>query len=188
MNKLIKIFPNTNNVNKLQYDNIGLYSLTHYNNANEISELILSNFNISNLSIIDCTAGIGGNTFSFSKYFKNVTSIELDKNRFEMLKNNVLIYKLKNIKLINTNCIDYIKNNKNYNVYYFDPPWGGLNYKEYKQLIIKLDNNNLIDILKLIKTNNNLIVFKLPYNYNLNEFSKYNYKLYKINNYFIIIF
>jgi hypothetical protein len=105
-----------------------------------------------------------------------------------MLKNNILIYKLKNIKLVNTNCIDYIKKNKNYNIYFFDPPWGGTNYKNNNTLILKLDNYNLIDIIKLIKTNNNSIVFKLPYNYNLDEFSKYDYKLYKIHNYFIIIF
>lgn len=188
MNKLIKIFPITNDFNKLQYDNEGLYSITHSNDANKISELILSNFNINNLNIVDCTAGIGGNTFSFSKYFKNVTSIEINKNRFEILKNNILIYKLKNIKLLNNNCIDYIKNNKNYNVYFFDPPWGGINYKKNNTLILTLNDYTLVDILKLLKTNNNSIIFKLPYNYNLDEFSKYNYKLYKINNYFIIMF
>jgi 16S rRNA G966 N2-methylase RsmD len=195
MNKLISLFPITNEIKNLQYDNEGLYSITYSKDADEISNLILSNYKINQLelnnleikelNIVDCTAGLGGNTFSFSKFFKNVTSIEINKNRFEMLKNNILLYKLNNIKLVNTNCIEYIQNNKDYNIYFFDPPWGGRDYKNHDKLTLKLDNYELNYIINLLI--DKMIVFKLPYNYNLSEFSKYNYKLYKIKNYFIII-
>ena len=181
-----KLFPLINNYNNLLYDTEGLYSITNYVEANLISDIILSNFNPNNyLKILDGTGGLGGNTISFAKKFKSITSIELNNNRFKMLKNNIKQYKL-NVNLLNINCIDYIKKNLNtYDIYFFDPPWGGVNYKEKKSINLKLDDLYLYEIVNLFK--NKLIVFKIPFNYNLNEFKKFNYKLYKINKYYIIL-
>jgi hypothetical protein len=68
-----KLFPLINNYNNLQYDTEGLYSITNYNEANLISDIILSNFNSNNLKIIDGTGGLGGNTISFAKKFNSIT-------------------------------------------------------------------------------------------------------------------
>jgi 16S rRNA G966 N2-methylase RsmD len=186
--KIIKLFPKTDNYKELLYDKEGMYSITYPKEANLISSLISLHFESSkNLNILDGTAGLGGNTFSFSKYFNNVTSIELDKNRFEMLKKNVLIYELKNVKLINDSSINYIKNNNDYDIFFFDPPWGGPEYRNNKNIRFKLDSYNLVDIINLIKSKEKIIVFKLPFNYDFSEFSSFNYKLYKIRNYNVII-
>jgi len=138
---LNKLFPNVN-FEKIQYDKEGLYSITHYDEANNISELIISNFNNKeNLKILDGTGGLGGNTISFSKFFKNVTSIEIDKNRCDMLKNNIKLYNLNNIKIINDDSIKFLLVNKeNYDIYFFDPPWGGPDYKKIKNLRFKIGN------------------------------------------------
>ena len=80
-----KIFPKVNNMDKLQYDEEGLYSISRPEDANEISEIIINYTGNNNLNILDATAGLGGNTISFSKYFKYVKSIELDINRFNLL-------------------------------------------------------------------------------------------------------
>jgi 16S rRNA G966 N2-methylase RsmD len=186
---ITELFPNTD-YTKLQYDTEGLYSITNFNEADNISNLLLDNFTNKNLNILDGTGGLGGNTISFSKYFKNVTSIELNKNRYEMLKNNLDVYKIKNVTIINCNSVKYLFDNySKYNIYFFDPPWGGPSYKKKENLTLSMGNNSLLKIADFLKENtkDKLLVYKLPFNYNFDEFNGYDYKLYKINKYYIII-
>ena len=44
-----------------------------------------------------------------------------------------------------------------------------------------------LDVLAEKLDVNKLLIFKLPFNYDFSEFNNFNYKLYKINKYFIII-
>jgi 16S rRNA G966 N2-methylase RsmD len=169
------------------YDDEGLWSLTYPNDADKISNIIINEFKYNNI-ILDGTAGLGGNLISFCKYFKSVIGIENNNNRFLLLKNNISLYNISNVKLYNDNSIKLIFRNNflnNIDYYFFDPPWGGPNYKNQKKINLKLDNLELNKIIKLIK---NPIIFKLPNNYNLIEFSEFNYKIYKISNYIILIF
>ena len=124
-----KIFPPPLNedYSKLKYDNEGLWSLTHPEDADLISENILKYVN-KDATIIDTTSGCGGNLISFSKYFTNITGVEIDKNRYNILQNNLECYKNDNITFINDDCLNIINNN--YDVYFFDPPWGGPKYKK----------------------------------------------------------
>jgi 16S rRNA G966 N2-methylase RsmD len=176
---------------KIQYDNEGIFSITHPDDAETISKLIMGMFeNYSNISILDGTGGLGGNTISFSKYFKNITSIELNKERCNMLENNVKLFNLSNVSVVNTNSVKYMYENLlKYDVYFFDPPWGGPDYKKQTNLRLKIDLIELnIIVDNIIKqTSNKLIIFKLPFNYDFDQFSNYNYKLYKVNKYYIII-
>ena len=142
------------------------------------------------LKILDGTGGLGGNTISFCKYFLNVYSFEINKERFKMLKNNIEHLNLNNIYLSNEDSVEYMLNNhEKFDIYFFDPPWGGPDYKKIKSLSFKMGNYNLWELVNILikKTNNKLLIFKLPFNYNLNEFNLFNYKLYKVHNYFIII-
>lgn len=181
-----KIFPQIIDTEyTLKYDIEGLWSITYPMEADIISNLIKSEIG-TNSNILDATAGIGGNTISFSKYFKNVSSIELSQPRFELLKNNVNAYKINNVSLINDDCLNHLAGN--YDAYFFDPPWGGPDYKYSQKTKIKLSNYTLEEVVHKIKNlNNKLIFIKLPFNYDLNEFSKFNYKINKIKNYQIII-
>ena len=187
---LNKLFPQTD-YGKIKYDVEGLYSITNYYEADLISKIILQLFNdTSNLTIMDGTGGIGGNSISFCKFFKEVTTLEIDNDRCEILKNNINLYEYKNIKILNEDSINYLfKNSNKYNIYFFDPPWGGRNYKKNNNLILKIGNYYLSEIINKLKetTCDKLVIFKLPFNYNFMEFNCYNYKLYKINKYYIII-
>jgi 16S rRNA G966 N2-methylase RsmD len=176
-----KIFPSSHNNNLLKYDEEGLWSISLPKDADEISLFIygITGFNIT---IFDGTAGIGGNVISFSRYFNKVVGVEIDTDRFNILKNNIDIFKINNVKLINGDCNDYF--NDNYSVYFFDPPWGGKEYKNKKKLRLKLGDYTLNDIIK--KISNKIIIFKLPYNYDLSEFNNYNYNIIKIKNYILI--
>ena len=107
-----------------------------------------------------------------------------------MLKNNLDVYNLKNVIVNNCDSVEYLFNNySKYNIYFFDPPWGGPSYKKKENLTLFMGNNSLLKIADFLKENtkDKLLVYKLPFNYNFDEFNGYDYKLYKINKYYIII-
>jgi 16S rRNA G966 N2-methylase RsmD len=176
---LKKIYPppTDNNYNLLNYDDEGLWSITHPNDADVISKTILEFCN-KELNIIDLTAGCGGNLISFGKYFNNVTGIEYNKDRFEILKTNISCYNYE-INIINDDCYNYLNNN--YDIFFIDPPWGGPDYKLNNNLKLYLSNNELKDIIENIPKNK-FIVIKIPFNYNY-EYIKENYNILKIQNF-----
>lgn len=183
-----KIFPSLNDdlKTKLKYDTEGLWSITLPEDAEDISKIVKNELGEDKV-ILDGTSGLGGNVISFSRYFKKVIAVEQNKERFELLKNNVEIYGLKNVELVNDNCINYITNE--YDGYFFDPPWGGPDYKNNKLIKIKLGNYSLKDIINMIKEKNKKTIFiKLPENYDFDEFKNFNYKINKIKNYFLLTF
>ena len=185
INIINKIFPVIQNNLLLKYDTEGLWSISLPTDADKISLLIQNNFG-SNINILDGTAGIGGNIISFAKYFNSVCGIEINKDRFDILKNNIKIFELNNVILINDDCNNHL--NYKYDIYFFDPPWGGKDYKNKENLRFKLGIYTLNEITCKIKSIiNKPIIFKLPNNYDLNEFSNYNYSIIKIKNYIIII-
>lgn len=169
-----KIFPKIYNNNLLLYDDVGLWSITLPHDADIISNIIYKFIGYS--TIFDATAGIGGNTISFSKFFKKVIAVENNITRFNILKNNINIIKTNNVKIYNDDCFNII--NYNYNGFYFDPPWGGPNYKFEKNVRLLLNNITLFNIIKNIKKyTSKPIFFKLPKNYDLTEFENFNYRV-----------
>ena len=63
-------------------------------------------------------------------------SIEKNEIHYNLLKNNIEILNIDNIKLINDDFINYINlNNINekYDLLFIDPPWGGPNYKNRRK-------------------------------------------------------
>lgn len=159
---LAKIFPlkNCDNIENLQIDKEGLWSITHPKDADYISEEI-ANYIGKEKIIIDMTAGCGGNLLSFSKFFKMTIGIESDIVRYNYLNNNIKNYKYTNVKIYHDSCLNYL--NYDADIYFFDPPWGGPNYKNTNNIILKLDDILLEDIISQIK--NKLIILKLPFNY-----------------------
>ena len=101
-----------------------------------------------------------------------------------MLENNVKLYNLNNVNLINDDCKNYL--NSEYDIIFFDPPWGGPEYKTHKSLELFLGDENLINIIEKIPKNK-YIILKLPFNYNLNNLKEYNFVLKKIRNILIVL-
>lgn len=160
------IFTKSNKNMKFIYDNEGLWSITHMRDAEFVTNKILELTQDNKLHIVDMTAGCGGNTISFMHQFTNITTIELNKTRYNMLKNNINQYQLEcNINIINDDCIKYIDND--YDIYFFDPPWGGPQYKKKDIIELYLSDIELKNIIEMIP-NKKLIVLKLPFNYDYN--------------------
>jgi 16S rRNA G966 N2-methylase RsmD len=170
MNKIF--FPKLENeeeYNNLQIDHIGKYSITFPKIADLITDIIYNLVKSNNIIITDCTAGVGGNVISFANKFKYVNAIEISKERYDMLQNNINIYKLSNISTFNSNALDIIFTFKQ-DIIYIDPPWGGRDYKEKKNLRLYLGNIGIEKLTNMFLNNKicNYIILKLPTNYDLN--------------------
>lgn len=183
---MLRLFPylgDKNKVKALQIDDDSFYyiSLREYaDNITNIIKIHLNNMQINPKEsiITDATAGVGGNTLSFSPHFKQVYAIEIDKKRSEFLTNNINVYNFNNVKVINADYVKQLKEIKQ-NVVFIDPPWGGKTYKNHKALRLHLSDIPIEDICnELLDTDTNLIVLKLPINYDI----KYLYRNIKIKN------
>jgi hypothetical protein len=186
------------------------YSKTFQHDAIRINDIIKKNIGNKNILLIDGTTSIGGNFLEFIKYFKYNIGIELNKDRYDKLNDN--IKKIDNIVIKKTNKSynKYIYNNNKIitingsfiNIYYkilkkyenmdivifLDPPWGGKEYKNYDKINFGLDGIALLDIIKNIRSIKENVYFclKLPLNYYLDSFWGMNYKKYIFNKFLII--
>lgn len=179
--RVLRLFPYINNksdLNKLKIDNDSITYITSKEFAEKISQIIIGHilkFEVEpkNIIITDAMAGVGGNAISFAKYFKHVYAIEIDEERSSFLENNLAVYNLTNTDVHNDSCLTYVPNILDHNIIFIDPPWGGKGYKTFINLKLKIDEieieticNNFMN-LQLMKKVPELIVLKLPINYDI---------------------
>ena len=152
----------------------GLYSISKHQDAKWISEIIKNflkneNINIATSTIIDATAGIGGNTISFSKYFSKVHAIEINNIHYSVLMNNLEALSIKNVICYLDNFINIINNvTIKSNIFFLDPPWGGKNYKNFKYFNLKIGKLPIYTIINMLfEKKIKYVILKAPYNLNL---------------------
>lgn len=176
-----RLFPNVNEMNlyhKLKINQESIMYITIPDNAEQITKIIINHIlkyfpNYSDVSITDATAGVGGNTISFSQKFKSVNAIELDQQRFNYLKNNINAYKISNVNLYHNDCLIIVPKLSCNDIIFIDPPWGGKKYKDHNQIRLTLNEISIEDIcIKFFNKENmisipKLIVMKLPKNYDI---------------------
>ena len=154
------IFPKNNRVDicKFYYDDIGLYSISIVKDAKSTTMFITSEL------------------YNLKKNSKYMTIMDgtggLGGNSisFCFAFKQVLVYE------INSDRFSYLKKNM-------------ANYKFNNYQLFNLDNKSLLNIIIDIKKINSdsFICFKLPYNYDLSEFSEYKYKIHKIRHSMIVL-
>jgi 16S rRNA G966 N2-methylase RsmD len=165
----------------LQIDAPTMSYITTPHNAKLICKIIKQYFDKNNVkmeSIVDATACVGGDTIALSKTFKEVLASEIDIKNFKMLENNVKVYRLNNVRLYNEDCLKLLSKIDYVQAVYFDPPWGGSDYKNHDNLHLTINNESIekisIDLIlrKYCKRPPRFIIFKLPKNYDLQYFFK----------------
>ncbi|WP_457618795.1 class I SAM-dependent methyltransferase [Lutibacter sp.] len=106
------------------YNTSGIYFSNKLNieqTSSEITANYKANLVFGN-SIIDITGGFGVDTFYFSQKVKNVTHCEINEELSSIASYNLKQLNSKNIKTINGDGIDYLKNNTHkYDWIYIDP-------------------------------------------------------------------
>ena len=178
---------------KLKITDEGSFSITRRRDAVRIINLLKYVFhNLSNYTITDCTACVGGDTINFSYIFKKVHSIELKNDNYQALKNNVSVYDLRNVSLYHGNCIEIF--DWQTDILYIDPPWGGRDYRNQSLIDSYLSDVRLdtwLDNILMRPNRPSAIIMKLPSNYN---FTRFNFlpnidiiKPYQIRSYVIVI-
>lgn len=172
----ISFVHNKNPNNELKLTNVGLYSISKPEDAewitNKIIDIVCRNENDINpslLSIIDGTAGMGGNTISFSKHFFRVDAVEINFLHHQVLKNNIQSLHIKNAYVHYGNILDEELQKKiNSDILFLDPPWGGFLYKSFKFFNLKMDNEHISTIIYELKKKYKYIALKAPINLNTN--------------------
>lgn len=188
-NVLLRLFRHLDDkakANQLKIDHDSIYYITPKEYANKISHIIINHManmciKPGNIIITDTTAGVGGDTIAFASMFNHVYAIELNELRATYLKNNISVYDLDNVSVINDSCLTVLPTITNHNVVYIDPPWGGRSYKKYKVINeLHIGETSIEDLCNNILSSNmscipRAIVLKLPTNYNiLNVYNKVN--------------
>lgn len=212
------IFPpiNDNKLHQLMIDEESIKYITFNSSAREITNIIMNNLldfpcpNVSdeekwkfespdkkmkNLVITEMTAGVGGNVLNFAKYFKYVNAIEIDSTRYNYLNKNIKLYGFNNVNCYNNDSVELLVNKDDIaqNIVFFDPPWGGRDYKLFQNLRINFGIFSVENICKILfqRPKNKMIVLKLPNNYDFNylitELKNYNISKFNIDRMTIII-
>lgn len=193
--KISKAFPTRKNVDKskIQYMDQSIYYISEYHDAmfvNKIIKNVYSHKNISDISVLDATSHIGGNTIPIALYGFKTTAVEIDKNIIKLLKYNLKLYNL-DVNVICEDFIKYIKKIKYQNAIFLDPPWGGSGYKSFDKLYLYISNLKLVQVVNKLKNKTDLIILKVPFNYDIHEFIKKNnysriIQLFKMEKYYLI--
>ena len=135
----------------------------------------LKKMDIKNITIVDATGGGGSDSIYFGQNVRNVISIEINKEYYKILTNNVSCYNLDNIVTISGNSLEIIPKINYFDIIYIDPPWGGKEYKNKEKLSLKFGNTSLensivsffnLSVMTIIPK---FIVVKLPINYDLKK-------------------
>lgn len=152
--------------------------------------------------ITDALSGVGGDCITFAQHFSKVYSIELHKQRYSFLFNNINVFSLSNVHLFNDDCLNILPIIPDHDVVYLDVPWENKNtgsYKKFTNLRLFLNNYSIEDICcnimnpRIMKKIPSLIVLKLPINYDfdyLTSFFNNNKKkinIYNLNKMFIVV-
>jgi hypothetical protein len=203
-----KLFPcpPNKNYNKLMIDDASVSYITTPTNSEIITEIIISlipkNIAYSDVTILDGTACVGGDTVSFGKIFGTVIASEIEVQRYKMLVNNLRVFELQNVVPVNEDCLKIYKKINFIDIMYFDPPWGN-HYKNGKNLRLSIGNLYIDELVNSILNNDPLdnirsyvkmIVLKLPKNYDIQKLynmTKHNNVVmlqYELQKLFIIVF
>jgi hypothetical protein len=147
----------------------GEYSITKRRDGEKLIQIMKDTVkNLKAKTITDMTGNVGGDTILFGLHFKNVDSYELKADNFEALKNNVEVFKLKNVELYHGDSVKAIPDIQT-NVVYIDAPWGGPEYKEKKDLDLFLGKKRVDELAKVILEDSDYLFLKVPANYNFSR-------------------
>jgi 16S rRNA G966 N2-methylase RsmD len=159
----------------------GLFSVTPRKVGEAMREVMLKRLEAAGVSspvLWDATANVGSDVIgaAMNKRFAFVSASELSPVNYAALVGNVKLFGVGDrVQTILGNSLDILDNNlgalkRSPHVVYFDPPWGGKDYKKEATVELTLGGRNIFGIVKSQSFWKNfpevkLVVIKGPYNY-----------------------
>ena len=130
--------------------------------------------------IIDATAHIGCDSIMFHMTFRsaNIVALEIDGKTAEILDSNMKKMSRINrgnnraVTAVNMDCMQYFESDQTAaDIIYFDPPWGGPQYKNVAVHLMRLNGKSLGVAVKaaLIHSPYARIIIRVPYNADIDE-------------------
>lgn len=167
----------------IEMDETALFSVTVDTDADVITQQLQTFLPVYS-KICDATACVGGNTMSFAKVFTDVTSIEMDRGRYEMLNNNIKLLGLQNrVHTINRDFLAYRDKMPYFDFIFFDPPyyrregvtsrWGGENYQEKSNIDMYMSDHSIGDVVSSLRHKCRYVGLKSPQNFNITSFERH---------------
>jgi len=155
-----------------QIDESGKYEMT----PGKLSHFIWGQLDIgTNDHILETCGGLGGDTVVLTQMGASVIVYEPNRKRCDMLWNNVALGgHAYNSNLIRKNFDIKVNLHPYCNILYMDPPWGGPEYKnlpiiENLSLGTTTINEIVMDFSESSNCLDQMIVLKLPFNYNIKK-------------------
>jgi hypothetical protein len=167
-------FPVKNGVTSahVRLTNIGTYSMTAPAQADVMCAHIAAALGrpAADVCITDALANMGGMTMAFARHFKRVNACEIVPLHCDILRHNLNAYGLADKVAIR--CGDYMDHvlSLEQDVVYFDPPWGGPEYRRVgAPLSLGIDNVNIACIIQALlrppRPRAECVVMRVPVNY-----------------------
>lgn len=178
--------PRNNRIPQLKvnhnFDNETLHYASSGKAADAMTESIVKRMRGEKFFVIECCAGIGGNTTSFLNHPKihGVRAFERNPVRRLWLKRNIMSYDLGHKAMVPDIPEEGLTSDEDFSnykeaVFFFDPPWlpPAKKGKDYKQHYIikdmKVGNRTLEQWMIKNKDVASMMVFRVPPKYQLNE-------------------
>lgn len=132
-------------------------------------------------TVIDCFAGVGGNTIAFAKADKieRVFAIENDPDKMKCLKHNLKLYGVDRKVFPVTGdvfkMLQSYKSLKTESMIFASPPWGGPDYSQEQVFDLNaMKPYNLEKLVTAMRKITSEIVLYLPRNSDLNQIAAFN--------------
>lgn len=149
-----------------------------------IQKLKESGFSGKEVSFLDGTSNCGADAINSVLVSENlgysfkILAVELNPLNYQALKENVSLFECEpNIEAVQEDVTKWLSNypeNGEFDCMYFDPPWGGKEYKTSEKIRLYLSGINIWKLCKEIMNKNaggklRLIVVKGPSNWDMND-------------------
>lgn len=164
---------NQHQIKKLKMTQEAIYSTTNTKCMHRIVDVIEETLGRSaaDMVITDATSNVGGSVLGFAIRCSHVNAVEIDCKTYELLVNNINAYGFSNVCTYNTNYLTIARRLRQ-DVIFIDPPWGGPEYKKRSRVSLFLGGEKLSDIVKMTAKNAELILLKVPRNFDRSAFQK----------------
>lgn len=175
-----RLFPKLNGVNlqslKINIDCVSF--VTPPNDAKRIADIAIKHIkkyksSMKDVTIVDATACVGGDTITLCSTFGKVIGIEIDVSRYENLVHNIQQYKFLNVELLNGDSTTIIPKLPNIDIITIDVPWGGKDYKFKQNLRLNFGNYSIEQFIlncfdkQITICQPKLFISKMPKNYDI---------------------